>query len=316
MYFHYSNTCSMLNKGSGKEPINITSIFDHDTILHLRIPFSFFLLPVFCFGISQSSYIHINDTLIVFFALHLLIYPGSNVYNSYMDKDTGSIGGLEHPPPVTPKLYYASIIFDLAGLLLCSLSSWQNAFVMAGYVAFSKVYSWHGIRLKKYAYLAWASVLFFQGGYTFMLAHMAAEGSVSMQWFTAKNVACMIISSLLIGAFYPLTQIYQHNEDSQRGDFTISYRLGIIGTFIFTAVLFLCGTVVSYNYFTTYYTLSHFLIFLVCLMPAVTYFAYWFAITTRNRKNANYTHAMQMNKVASLCMIICFTVILYLNHRK
>lgn len=306
----------MINHLPNKKRINISSVFDHDTILHLRIPFSFFLLPVFCFGISQASSIHITDTLIVFFALHLLIYPGSNVYNSYMDKDTGSIGGLEHPPPVTQKLYYASIIFDIAGLSLCSLSSWQNALVMAGYVMFSKAYSWHGIRLKKYAYLAWASVMFFQGGYTFMLAHMAAEGSVSIHWFTAKNLACMIISSLLIGGFYPLTQIYQHDEDSQRGDFTISYRFGIIGTFIFTTVLFLCGTAVSYNYFTTYYTLSHFLIFLACLLPAVTYFAYWFAITTRNRKNANYRHAMQMNKVASLCMIICFSIILYLNHDK
>ena len=306
----------MFTDDSGKKRINITSIFDHDTILHLRIPFSFFLLPVFCFGVSQASTIRITDTLIVFFAMHLLIYPGSNVYNSYMDKDTGSIGGLEHPPPVTPKLYYASIIFDIAGLSICALSSWQNALVMAGYVAFSKSYSWHGIRLKKYAYLAWASVMFFQGGYTFMLAHMAAEGNVSIQWFTTKNIECMVISSLLIGGFYPLTQIYQHDEDSQRGDFTISYRLGIIGTFIFTAVLFLCGTVIAYNYFTAYNALSHFIIFLACLLPAVAYFAYWFVITSKNRARADYTHAMRMNKVASLCMIICFTIILYLNHGK
>lgn len=294
---------------------SLISIFDRDTVLHLRIPFSFFLLPVFCFGISQATFIHVNDTLIVFFALHLLIYPGSNVYNSYMDKDTGSIGGLEHPPPVTSKLYYASIIFDIAGLLLCCLSSWQNAVVMAGYVAFSKAYSWHGIRLKKYGYLAWASVMFFQGGYTFMLAHMAAEDNVSLQWFTAKNIECMVISSLLIGGFYPLTQIYQHEEDSRRGDYTISYRLGLIGTFLFTAVLFLCGSCIARHYFYTYYQPAHFFVFLGCLLPAVSYFTWWLVKTVKDRRNADYTHAMRMNKVASLCMIICFIVILYLNHK-
>ena len=88
------------------EKVSITSIFDHDTILHLRIPFSFFLLPVFCFGISQAASIHVTDTVIVFIALHLLIYPGSNVYNSYMDKDTGSIGGLEKPHKCSEHISY------------------------------------------------------------------------------------------------------------------------------------------------------------------------------------------------------------------
>src|SRR5690606_21011987 len=118
------------------------SVFDRDTILHLRIPFSFFLLPVFCFGISQSTHVHTINTFIVFVALHLFIYPGSNSYNSYMDKDTGSIGGLENPPPATRKLYYASIIFDTAGLLLMAIAGWQ-LFLLAGvYIIFSKAYSW------------------------------------------------------------------------------------------------------------------------------------------------------------------------------
>src|ERR1043165_5294847 len=110
--------------------MNVRSVFDRDTLLHLRLPFSFYLLPVFLFGLSQAGHIHVADTLIVFVALHFFIYPGSNSYNSYMDKDTGSIGGLEHPPPVTAKLYYASIVCDVFGLLLCSLSGWRNALVM------------------------------------------------------------------------------------------------------------------------------------------------------------------------------------------
>lgn len=292
----------------------VTNIFDHNTILHLRLPFSFYLFPVFFFGISQALNIHAIDTIIVFIALHFFIYPGSNVYNSYMDKDTGSIGGLEKPPPVTPKLYYASIIVDVAGLLLCCLSGWRNMLVMAGYVAFSKAYSWHGIRLKKYGYLGWTMVMFFQGGYTFMLANMAASNNVSLSWFTANNLECMLIASLMIGGYYPLTQIYQHDEDSERGDYTISYRLGINGTFIFAAVLFIAAVFFAHHYFTHYYSQVHFMIFLACLLPVVIYFLYWFSKTVKNKKFADYKHAMLMTKISSVCMVICFSVIYCLNH--
>lgn len=294
------------------------SLFDRDTILHLRIPFSYFLLPVFFFGISQAPYIHVTNTLIVFVALHLFIYPGSNVYNSYMDKDTGSIGGLKNPPPVTRRLYYASIVFDVAGLLLCSVTGWRNTLIMAGYVAFSKAYSWYGIRLKKYTYLSWISVMFFQGGYTYMLANIAAQNhgdiSVGLEWFTSKNLEAMLFASLIIGGSYPLTQVYQHEEDSSRGDFTISYRLGIIGTFIFSSVLFVAGTATILHYFTAYYSLSQFFTYLACTAPVLVYFTYWFAGSVRNRQFADYGHSMLMNKISSTCMIICFAIIFIMNH--
>ena len=246
--------------------------------------------------------------------MHLFIYPGSNIYNSYMDKDTGSIGGLEHPPPVTRKLYYASIICDLTGLALCALTGWRNMVLMALYVAFSKAYSWHGIRLKKYAYASWLVIAVFQGGYTFMLAKMVAENNTSSGWFTAQNVLGMIVASLLIGGSYPLTQIYQHKEDSSRGDKTISYRLGIKGTFIFTLVMFVVAAGLLFYYFQTYWTVLYFLIFSVCLAPVMIYFLYWFMITSRDKKNADYAHAMLMNKISAVCMVVCFSIIFVINN--
>ena len=97
------------------------AFIDRDVLLHLRLPFSFFLLPIYCFAISQAAVIDIYNAFIIFIVLHFFIYPGSNLYNSYMDNDKGSIGGLRNPPPATRKLYYSSILFDLTGLLLCSL---------------------------------------------------------------------------------------------------------------------------------------------------------------------------------------------------
>ena len=292
---------------------NLYTLFDRDTLLHLRLPFSFFLFPVFCFGISQATNFHATTAIIVFIALHFFIYPGSNIYNSYMDKDTGSIGGLEYPPPVTPKLYYASIIVDIAGLLLCVVAGWKHVIVMIGYIAFSKAYSWYGIRLKKHALAGWLSVMFFQGGYTFMLANMAATNNVSTSWFTAANLECMAIASLLIGGSYPLTQIYQHEEDGERGDHTISYRLGINGTFIFSGIFFLLGALVTLHYFRRYYNMSQFFIFFICLLPVVVYFQYWFFKSVKDRDFVDYKHAMLMNKIASGCMVVCFAIIAFIN---
>lgn len=80
-----------------------------NTLIHLRIPFSLFLMPVFSFALSQSQNPNWTKVVAVFIILHLLIYPASNAYNSYFDKDKGPIGGLENPPPVSKELYYTSI---------------------------------------------------------------------------------------------------------------------------------------------------------------------------------------------------------------
>jgi 1,4-dihydroxy-2-naphthoate octaprenyltransferase len=43
-------------------------------------------------------------------------------------------------------------------------------------------------------------------------------------WFLQAG---MIAASLLIGGFYPLTQIYQHRQDKEDGVRTLSMLLGL-----------------------------------------------------------------------------------------
>jgi 1,4-dihydroxy-2-naphthoate octaprenyltransferase len=295
---------------------NKTFLFDHNTLVHLRILFSFFLLPIFCFSISQTESVNWFNTLIVFIVLHLFIYPASNIYNSFMDEDKGSIGGLKNPPPITKKLFYVSIIFDAAGLLLCLFINWQYLFLMMIYIAVSKAYSWKKLRLKRYGLAGWLVVMLFQGGYTYLLVTMAAEDTFNVTWFTMKNLECMLIASLLIGAFYPLTQIYQHEEDSARGDYTISYKLGVRGTFIFSAVLFVTACIAIWHYFISYYSSNYFTIFFVCLAPVLLYFFYWLYKAWRNSAFADYTHTMRMTFISSCSMILCWSIVFYLNLGK
>ena len=86
------------------------------TLLHLRIPFSFYLLPVFLFAFSVSDNVSVSSLIIIAVSLHLFLYPASNGYNSYFDKDEESIGGLEKPPAVNKDLYWYSLLFDFVAL--------------------------------------------------------------------------------------------------------------------------------------------------------------------------------------------------------
>ena len=288
-------------------------LLDRSTLLHLRLPFSFFLLPVFCFALSASASLNVPNILVVFIVLHFFIYPGSNAYNSYMDEDKSSIGGLKDPPPVTKKLFYTSMIFDALGLMLCFAVNFKLFLLMLLYVLISKAYSWKKIRLKKYAITGWLTVALFQGAYTFLMVGMCAENDFGTEWLREKNTHAMLLASLLIGASYPLTQVYQHDEDSARGDLTISYKLGIRGTFAFTAFLFAAACAEAFFYFEAGNELY---IFMLCLFPAILYFLFWFAKTWRNKEFADYDHAMRMISVSSAAMILCFVILLALRFYK
>ena len=92
-----------------------------NSLVLLRLPFSFFLLPTFFFAWSQVDVVNTTRLILVFIILHLLVYPASNGYNSFMDRDTGSIGGIEHPPPPDRLLFYITIAMDALAILLALL---------------------------------------------------------------------------------------------------------------------------------------------------------------------------------------------------
>ena len=121
------------------------------TWLHLRIPFSFYLVPVFLFAWSISDKQYVFNAVLSFVIIHFFLYPASNAYNSYFDKDKQSIGGLKNPPPVSKELYYIALIFDAIALMLGLFIGWQFVLMLFIYGLVSKAYSHPSIRIKKYA---------------------------------------------------------------------------------------------------------------------------------------------------------------------
>src|SRR5690606_27097194 len=175
----------------------------------------------------------------------------------------GSIGGIKSPVKATRDVYYASILLDLSALLIAVFIDLRLALLLTVYIGVSKAYSWRKTRLKRFPVIGWLVVVIFQGGYTYMMVSMVVQNNVSFGWFTQKESLAFLFATLMIGGFYPLTQIYQHEEDTRRGDITISSRLGVRNTFIFSGINFVLAMVLAWIYFSKYFTPAHFVVIIL-----------------------------------------------------
>jgi len=290
--------------------IYIISWFDKSTLLHLRLPFSFFLMPVFLFTLSQANNVNWTTTIIAFVILHLIIFPSSNGYNSYQDRDETSIGGLKHPPKVSRNLYYATILLDSIGLLCAMFVSVYFTLCVLIFVLVSRAYSYRNVRLKKYAVIGFLTVFVFQGAFVFLMASTAITAFSIGTFFTFNNIICMSVASLFIGSIYPLTQIYQHEADKNDGVISISYKLGYTGTFLFSAILFALATIFLYYYFDLKRQQVALVLFLLIMLPVITKLLTWFYRVRKDTKHANFENTMAMNLLTSTCMNLYFIVLI------
>lgn len=280
------------------------------TIQLLRFHFSLFLLPVYLFALSQSPDIDTTNAVLSFFILHLLVYPSSNGYNSYMDRDETPIGGLASPLQPTKQLFYVSVLMDGLAVVLSLLLSPLFAAGILLYILASRAYSYRGIRLKRYPVIGFLTVFIFQGALVFLLTYHAVSG----QEIGNTPAIPIVLSSLLIGALYPLTQIYQHEEDRRDGVTTISYLLGKRGTFLFSMSLFLLATSGMYLLFSWQQKQNHFFLYLLFLLPVVLFFLYWMRKVWRNSSAADFRNSLRMNLLSTLCTTAFFVTLIILNH--
>jgi 1,4-dihydroxy-2-naphthoate octaprenyltransferase len=286
---------------------------DRSTLKHLRLPFSFHLMPVFLFALSQAPVINGQHALLAFIILHVFVYPASNGYNSYQDKDKTSIGGLKYPPQVTKNLFYVTLFFDVTGTLLSLIVSVSFAVCVLMYVLISRAYSYRKLRLKKYALIGFLTVFLFQGAFTYLMTTVGVNGNGFKSVFSAGNIICMTVSSLFIGSVYPLTQIYQHEADKKDGVTTISYKLGYIGTFVFSALMFTMATSLLFYYFDAKHQLTALILFFILMLPVVFRLLIWFIRVKKNTRAADFENTMHMNLLASSCMNIYFLILICNN---
>lgn len=125
------------------------------------------------------------------------------------------------------------------------------------------------------------------------------------------NLSLAGVSSLFLCGSYPITQIYQHQEDARRGDKTLSLLLGIRGTLVFAALSLLLASALL---IITYYQIDQLwriLFFLGCTAPVVYFFSNWFIKIEKNPAEANFENTMRMNKTSSVCLSAAFLLMIF-----
>lgn len=284
------------------------------TLQLLRLPFSFFLMPVYWFALSQVVDRDWGRALLIFVILHGLVYPASNGYNSYMDRDTTPIGGLEHPLQPTRRLFWVTLIMDGLALILGCFIGPYFVIGLAVYILASRAYSYRGIRLKKYPFIGWLTVISCQGALVFFLVFQGSHRPGALQESLSVSPEAMLACSLLLGGFYPLTQIYQHVADRQDGVKTLSLVLGYRGSFIFTGLIYGVAFLLLAHYLVfTYLEFKEFYVLATCMLPVVVYFMIWAVKVWRNPEAANFANTMRMNLLASVCTNVGFIAILVIG---
>lgn len=223
-----------------------------------------------------------------------------------MDRDTESIGGLEKPPLPSRQLYLLTILLDIAALVLGFIVDPIFGFIMPLYIGAFKAYSYRGIRLKKFPVVGYLTVIIFQGALTFWLVYYGSNADDTI-WVPWQG---MVICALLIGGFYPLTQIYQHQQDLEDGVITISYKLGYNGTFIFCALVYLVAWLFMAQFFITKNEMNKLLLVSIFFVPVIVYFIKWLAAVRKDNKAANFKNTMKMNWIAATCTNMAFIILL------
>ncbi len=295
---------------------------------HLRFPFSFLLLPVFLFSIYcvPEAQLNVQNAWILWIILHLFVYPASNAYNSTQDRDTGSVGLIESPLPIPNELSRITMILDMLAVFGSLLINATTTYLVIAYIMASRLYSWRTVRLKQYPIIGFLTVFICQGALVYYLVQCATNQSFDSQIHSGtmlKNLGIVFdkyhathaaIASLFIGSMYPLSQIYQHQQDKEDGVLTISAALGYRNTFLFSGLQFvLASALISFGFLNEENLLA-FSLYGICQLPVVTFFLYWFYRVSKDSVQANFKNTMYMNIISAVCMNVCFGFLLLMSH--
>lgn len=288
----------------------------------LRFPFGLFLAPISLFGLASVMPLDPLRVFLILVSILGFLYPASNGFNSYFDHDIGPIGGLRHPPVPTKGLLRASLLLDAGALAVgCVVGPWY-ALGLFLYGLCSKAYSWDRLRLKRRPLVSLAMIALGQGGVVYLLCAwfgsatpylpaLVGQHAGSPLVFTGAAVGTILgpigilfqprlvlgalSATLFLCAIYPLTQVYQHDEDEARGDHTYSRLVGVRGTFVSSALFMAATAVGMVCFFLLYGGPVSVAALAVCAAPGLAVFLLWWRAVRRDPAQASFSWMMRMN---------------------
>jgi len=152
----------------------------------------------------------------------ILLNGGTLAINSVFDKDEGDIGYLHAPPPIPRHLLAFSAVLLAGGQLLSFALPPAFRIDYAICLVLSILYSVPPFRFKAVAGVDWVINMWGFGTLTPFAAWAATGRPLHMGHALVLLGFCPLFAGL-----YPLTQLYQMDEDRRRGDRTLALMLGM-----------------------------------------------------------------------------------------
>ena len=157
----------------------------------------------------------------------VLMNGGTLALNSVFDKDEGDIGYLRAPPAPPRYLLAFSLGLLVLGQILAFTLPAGFRIAYAVCFAMSLAYSVPPLRFKAVAGVDWVINMWGFGTFTPYAGWAATGRPLDLTHGLVLLGFCPLFASL-----YPLTQIYQFEEDRRRGDRTLALILGMKASLI------------------------------------------------------------------------------------
>ena len=179
-----------------------------------------YVLAVGWQGVGRGAWVH--DALLPLVLWVVFLNGGTLAINSVYDRDEGDIGYLNAPPPLPRYLLHFSLALLAGGQLLALRLPAGFPIAYAICFVLSILYSVPPFRFKAVAGVDWVINMWGFGTLTPYAAWAATGRPLDFGHGLVLLAFCPLFAGL-----YPLTQLYQFDEDRRRGDRTLALILGM-----------------------------------------------------------------------------------------
>jgi 4-hydroxybenzoate polyprenyltransferase len=173
---------------------------------------------------------------------------GTLAINSVFDKDEGDIGYLNAPPALPRYLLHFSLVLLFGGQALAFLLPFGFRIAYAICFLLSILYSVPPFRFKAVAGVDWVINMWGFGTLTPYAAWAATGRPLDLGHGLILLAFCPLFAGL-----YPLTQLYQFDEDRRRGDRTLALILGMRTSLVVATI----STLVAFGIFASAVGILH-----------------------------------------------------------
>jgi 4-hydroxybenzoate polyprenyltransferase len=271
-------------------------------LVHLRLQFQLILSGIFLWGFLLAGGVPDGRAWVAFLVLHVLLYGGTTAFNSYYDQDQGPVTGLRNPPRAGRGCLYGGLAFMLLGAMLAPGVGFWFAVVYVAIMLLSIGYSHPRTRWKNGAASSLAVVAFGQGMLGFA-AGVTAAVRTGLPPLDPPLLLGGAAATLLTTGLYPLTQVFQIDEDLARGDHTFAVRFGPQGVFRTTLVCFALALLTALPAARTVFAAAETAVVAGALLMLIVLLALWARRFDPRAQLLNHDRVLAIGLVTSGCFV-------------